>query len=115
MPTYRYLHIQEAPQTDNITADGHVGARMPWPVTADEDGKITTPSSLLGMVRVVGFQRDLAVMQVDVWWKEVLTDPQKAVGMYLVHTKTDGGMAVSLSAVDTVEVWETEHEIPVER
>jgi hypothetical protein len=111
----RYLHIQEAPITDNITADGFVGSRLPWAVTAGEDGTITTPSSLLGMARVAGFQRDLAVNRVNVWWDEAFADPQKVVGMYLVHHKTDGGLAVSLSAVDSVEVWETDHEIPVER
>jgi hypothetical protein len=110
-----YLRIQEAPITDNITEDGHVGSRQPWPVVADKDGTITVPSSRLGYVRAVGFQRDLAVKRVNLWWADAFADPQKAVGMYLVTTNTEGGMQVSLSAVDTAEMKEHTTPLPVER
>lgn len=111
----KYLHMQEAPITDNITADGHVGAQLPWPVVADEKGTVVVPSSMLGLVRVVGFQRDLAKMQVDVWWKDVFADPAKAVGLYMVTTNTKGGMGVSLSAVDSANMMEHTEPLPVER
>jgi hypothetical protein len=112
---HTYLKLQEAPQTDNITEDGHVGAKLPWPVVADEEGTVVVPSSLLGMAGVVGFQRDLAVMHIDLLWKDAFADPQKTVGMYLVSSNTEGNWGVSLSAVDHVEVLQLDHELPVDR
>lgn len=111
----KYLIIQEAPVTDSITADGHVGARKPWPVVADMDGTVVTPSSLLGMAVVVGFQRDLAGRRPDLYWDDMVADPQQVVGMYMVSADTDENWRISESAVDSVTVLETEHEIPVER
>ena len=111
----RYLSIQQAPITDNITDEGHVGARLPLPVVADEEGIVYVPSSGLGMRRIHGFQNDLAVDQVDVWWSEVFADPSKAVGKYLVATYAGGAMCGHLSAVDSVEVLETVEPLPVER
>lgn len=112
---HKYLHIQEAPITDNITDDGHVGAKLPWPVTADKDGTIVVPSSMLGMRRAVGFARDLAVHQVDVYWADAFADPQKVVGMYLVSLSTNNVMGVSLSAVDSAEMLEHADPLPTER
>jgi hypothetical protein len=109
-----YLHIQNAPVTDNLTADGTALARKPWPVVADEEGTVHTPSYALGMRRVAGFQRDLAVMRVNVWWDEVFADPQKAVGLYLVTYNDDGGMGVCMSAVDHVSVLETADPLPLD-
>lgn len=112
----KYLRIQEAPQTDLITADGVVGSKLPWPVVADcEDAHVVVPSSLLKMKRVVGFQRDLAVMHVDLRWRDAVADPQQAVGMYMVSENTDGTYQVNITAVDTAEIMESAHEIPVER
>lgn len=110
---YKYLKIQQAPVTDNITADGHVGARLPWPVIADSEGLVHIPSSQLGMTRIPGFQKNLAVMRVDVWWPEVFADPDKAIGMYLVSYYDGGPMAVCLSAVDSVEVLTLDKPLPL--
>lgn len=112
---YKYLHIQEAPITDNITDDGHVGAKLPWPVTADKDGTIVVPSSLLGMRLAVGFAKDLAVHEVNVSWAEAFADPQKVIGMYLVSLSTNEVMGASVSAVDSVEMLEHTAPLPVER
>lgn len=111
---HKYLKIQEAPVTDSITDDGHVGARLPWPVLADAEGIVHIPSSRLGMVRIAGFQRDLAVMRVDLWWQDAFADPSKAVGMYLVAHHKNGSMGVSLSAVDTAEIQEHVAPLPID-
>lgn len=111
---HTYLHMQEAPITDNITADGHVGSRLPWPVIADEDGIVAVPSSRL-MHRVVGFQRDLALQQVDVFWSEAYADPSKVVGMYMVSENHSGKYQCGLSAVDSAELREYTAKLPVER
>lgn len=110
----RYLSIQEAPVTDSITADGHVGAQLPWPVVADEDGKVYTPSSMIGMHHVHGFQNDLAVQQVDVRWEEVFADPSKAIGKYLVVSYKDGSLCSHLTAVDSAVFLELDKPLPVD-
>lgn len=110
----KYLKIQQAPITDNITDEGHVGSRLPWPVIADEEGRVHIPSSQLGMVRVAGFQRDLAKQQVDLRWDDAFADPSKAVGMYVVAYYGDGSMSVHLSAVDTVELSEYTNPLPLD-
>lgn len=33
---------------------------------------------------MIGFQRDLRVNKIDVYWDEVWADPQKAMGLYVV-------------------------------
>ncbi len=112
----RYLIIQTAPVIDSISDDGHIGRQKPWPVIAEEEtGLIATPSSALGMVAVVGFQRDLAVHHIDVQWSDVVDDPDRAVNTYLVYTTTDEGMHVSLSAVESASVLTTTDPLPVER
>lgn len=107
-----YLHIQEAPITDNITNDGHIGARRPWPVVDGEDGSIVVPSSMLGMLRVVGFQKDLAVRQIDIWWEDAFADPSSVIGKYLVATYGEDKMGVSLSAVDSAVLQEHTEPLP---
>lgn len=102
---YTYWKIQQAPITDNITVDGHVGARLPWPVIADREGRVHG-GLLMGLRGVIGFQRDLAVQQVALWWDEAIVDPQQTVGMYMVIYTVEGKTAVQLSAVDSVEVIE---------
>jgi hypothetical protein len=111
---HKYLRIQEAPQTDLITDDGFVGSKLPWPVTADEQGVVTVPCSIK-MRQVVGFVRDLAKQQIDMWWAEAFADPSKIVGTYMVTAWHDGSHNIGLSAVDTAEFLETEIPIPVER
>lgn len=111
----KYLKIQETPVIDNVTADGHVGSRLPWPVVADPDGTVVTPSSMLRMDRVVGFRDNVHAEQVDVFWSQAFSDPSGIVGMYMVYMSTDGRMLGNISAVDSAEIVESEHEIPVER
>lgn len=109
----KYVHIQQAPIIDSITDEGHVGAKTPWPVVADEEGTVYTPSSKL-MKRVLGFQKDIARQHVDLWWAEAFAHPEKALHMYLVFIDTDGTMCNGLSAVDTAVYLETPGPLPVD-
>jgi hypothetical protein len=52
---------------------------------------------------VVGFQRDLAEQQVDLFWKAALADLQQAVGMYLITVDKDGNYATHWTAVESIE------------
>jgi hypothetical protein len=104
MPTY--LKLQESSLPNGV---------LPWAVIGDEEGTVVVPSSLLGMERVVGFQRDADVQQVDLWWRDALADPAQAVGMYVVTTTTDGRMQHGMSPVSTVTLSDYEQPLPVER
>lgn len=98
--------FQPARFTDQIV-DGHELTQLPYPVIAWADGHVAGPSTL---ARIVGFERDLAKQQVDLWWKDTLADPQQAIGMYLVTVDVSGGMAVHMHAVQSVDVFEVEAE-----
>jgi hypothetical protein len=103
---HEYLKIQETHLSNGV---------LPWEVIADEDGEVTVPSSLLKMKRVVGFQKDADVQQVDLWWSEAYADPSKAVGMYVVTETTDGKMQHGMSQVTSAEIVDYPQPLPVER
>lgn len=111
---FTYLHMQEGGIIDGMSEDFTVRSRLPWPVTCSLDGTVTVPSSAL-MRRVVGFQRDLAVQQVDVWLKDAFADPSQVIGMYIVTEDLNGGYQHGMTAVSSAEIWTLSHEIPVER
>lgn len=84
------IEIQPAPYIDHITNDGHECTKLPYPFFVNEDGTIGNQGFWRGEpFRVVGFQRDLAKHQIDVWWDEVAEDPTKAVGLYVVTSNRD--------------------------
>jgi hypothetical protein len=111
---YKYLNMQEAPVVDSVTEDGHIGSRQPWPVIADADGTVYTPSSMLGLRRVFGFQKDVHVQKIDLYWEEAFADPSKAVGMYMVTIDKHDVMAGSMSAVSSAEYLETPEPLPID-
>jgi hypothetical protein len=41
--------------------------------------------------RVLGFQKDAAVQQVDLWWEQAAADPDQIVGMFAVMLDTSEG------------------------
>lgn len=80
-----YYTIQPAPHVDHITDDGTELTKLPYPYHTDQDGNIQRQDFWKGdPLRVIGFQKDLAVQQIDLRWKDALEDIQQAVGMYLV-------------------------------
>lgn len=97
--------IQNAPRVDHITTDGTELTQMPFPFFVGRDGKIGRQDVWNGSpLRVVGFQRDLSVQQIDLWWKAAVEDPSRAVGMYLVTADSRGEFSGHLTAVDSVEL-----------
>jgi hypothetical protein len=82
----KIIKLQPSAKIDGLTADGQEMTQLPYPFYVKEDGSLFDPTGFWkGHVdRVVGFQRDSAKQQVDLWWDHAVKDPQKAVGMYLV-------------------------------
>lgn len=98
----RLTRIQPAARPDAISADGHVGYQLPYPFYVADDGKIQNQELWNGTpLAVIGFQKDLAVQTIDVWWREVVDNPEKAVGLYLVTTDKDGTWGVHSTAVES--------------
>lgn len=103
----RKIKLQPAPFIDNIR-DGHSMVEMtklPYPFYVDEDGKVDQQDFWKGdPARVIGFQRDLAVQHIDLWWKDAAQDPQKTVGMYLVTSDAQGEWGTHQTAISDVSV-----------
>lgn len=96
--------IQNAPQIDQLTADGHTLTKLPRPFFVDPDGHVGLQDFWQGdPARVIGFQKDLAVQQIDLWWRDAVQDPQRALGMYLVTADSKGHFGAHLTAVDGIE------------
>jgi hypothetical protein len=101
MPMFK---IQPAPRIDMITDDGHVGTQLPYPIHADNKGGVEFPEIHAGhVVRIIGFQKDLAVKQIDLSWSEAQKHPDQVVGMYLVSSDSEGTWGVHDTAVETFE------------
>lgn len=110
MPTI--IKLQPAPRIDNITADGTALHQLPYPFHVYEDGRVGEQDLWNGdPSHVIGFQKDLARRMPDLWWADVVKDPQQAVGMYMVTTSTTGNTGVHLTSIASVTVFETEEEI----
>lgn len=99
----KILRVQTASRIDNLTADGQEMTQLPYPLFVDESGMVGRQDFWDGRIlRVVGFMRDLAVQQVDLWWKDAYADPQAAVGMYVVAVDASGGMFNLDTAVESI-------------
>lgn len=101
----QYLKIQETHLPNGV---------LPWEINADAEGTVAVPSSLLRMTRVVGFQQDADVQQVDLWFNEAFADPSKAVGMYVVTLTTNGKMQHGMSPVVSAKIVDYPEPLPVE-
>lgn len=98
------IKLQPEPFVDQIV-DGQELTKLPYPYAADETGAIQNQDFWQGHVaRVVGFQKDLAHQQIDLWWADVVEDPQQAVGMYLVTADSKGDFSVHNTAIGEVDV-----------
>jgi len=95
-----FYMIQPSEFTDHITGDGTELTKMPYPFYVNEDGTVQRQDFWRGdPARVVGFQKDSAVQQVDLRWAEAKTDPAAVVGMYLVTADSKGNLASHDNAV----------------
>jgi hypothetical protein len=99
------IRLQPAAFTDQITDDGQELTKLPYPFFADEQGMIGRQDVWHGdPYRVVGFQRDLFVQQLDLSWGQAFKDPSKAVGMYLITASKAGVYGVHTTAIESAEV-----------
>jgi hypothetical protein len=99
----RVLRVQPASRIDNLTDDGHEMTQQPYPLFVDGDGQVGRQDFWDGKIfRVLGFQRDLAVQQVDLWWRDAWTEPERAVGMYVVAADRDGNFFNLDTAVESI-------------
>lgn len=95
--------IQPAAYTDQIK-DGHQMTKLPYPFYADEDGTIGQQDLWQGdPSRVIGFQRDLAKNQIDLWWADAVKNTDQVVGMYLVTEDKAGHYGVHQTAITSIE------------
>lgn len=105
VPAPRILRVQPASRIDNLTADGQEMTQQPYPLFVSEDGSVGRQDFWDGRIlRVLGFQRDLAVQQLDLRWAYAWTEPEKAVGMYVVAVDKDGNMFNLDTAVESITV-----------
>lgn len=105
MKVYR---IQFAPAVDKIIK-GLELTKLPYPFFIRADGKIQSQELWKGdPLEAVGFQRDLAMQQIDLPWEDYAAEdqPNMVVGLYLVTRDYLGGMSVHVHAISEVETWE---------
>lgn len=103
------VRIQTAPVIDGIDADPETGdlhtrSQLPYPFFADEKTGECSDRSIHRGYRILGFQKDLAVQHVDLWWPHAMRDPKQIIGMYVVTVDPQGGMAVWQTGITDVEV-----------
>jgi hypothetical protein len=112
-PTIKVITLQPSEYTDHITGDGTEYQKLPYPFFVREDGMVLRQDFWDGKpLKIVGFQRDLAVHRVNLWWDQAAKDPQATVGMYIVSQNKDGAMGVHIQAVQSVQVEEFEGPVP---
>ena len=71
----------------------------------NEEGQVGNQEFWQGNpVRVVGFQKDLARHQIDLWWTDAYEAPEKIVGMYLVAVDNQSNMGVYDTAIVSAEI-----------
>lgn len=81
------ITIQPANSADG-TYDVHEPLPYPYHVDA-ATGDVGRQDFWKGVpFRVLGFQKDVDVQQVDLWWEEAAADPDQIVGMFAVMLDT---------------------------
>lgn len=70
------------------------GTRLPYPFHCGEDGTVQRQDFWRGdPIKVIGFQNDRDIQQVDLWWSDFVNTPEAAVGKYIVAVDDRGGMS----------------------
>lgn len=100
----KIIRLRPSEIVDHITTDGQELTKLPYPFYVSEDGSVGNQEFWRGdPAAVIGFQRDLARHEIDVWWDTVVEDPQQAVGLYAVTRDNRGGMGVHTIAISSAE------------
>lgn len=107
----RTITIQPEAFTDNVwvgkTGEIVEGKKLPYPFHIAEDGKVLRQEFWNGDPSgIVGFQRDVEVQKVDLWWADAAKNPEQAVGMFPVFTQTGGTLYTYTVAIESVSVHE---------
>ena len=99
------ITLQPAPRTDHITEDGTELQQLPYPFHVNESGSVLNQEFWCGCpAQIVGFTTDLHRPEIDVWWREVVKTPDRAVRLYMVSANSDGSMCTHINAIMSVRV-----------
>lgn len=107
-----FVKLQPAQFVDQVV-DGVELFKLPYPLCFHLDGSNAYADFWQGNYQnVLGFQRDLGVQRVEVWWHSLVEefaksgDPavfEQVVGMYLVSADKHGDITVCTNRVSSVE------------
>jgi hypothetical protein len=107
----KIITLQPSPRTDHITEDGTELTQLPYPFHVTETGDVLRQDFWQGDPAVViGFQDRVDVQQVDLWWQDVVDDPQRAIGKYAITMDTVGNYSTRVIAIASVDVTEQPEE-----
>ena len=107
----KIISIQPEAFVDNVwvNEEGKIveGKKLPYPFHVLEDGEVDNQQFRQGdPARVLGFQNDEDVQKIDVWWADVVTDPELAVGKFPVMQESNGNIYTYTVAIESVSVRE---------
>lgn len=100
-----FITVQPSPRIDGLSDTGQERTQLPYPFHVEQDGSVLRQDFWRGdPKRVVGFQRDLAKQQIDLYWSDAWKDPEQAIGMYVVTQAANGQMSVQITAIQSMKV-----------
>jgi hypothetical protein len=102
----KIITVQPSAVTDHITGDGHELQQLPYPFHIREDGQLDGSFWATQADAAVGFQAKLGVPTIDLWWRDAVAEPERAVGMYLVTRKGEhwATWEIAIQAAHVTEV-----------
>jgi hypothetical protein len=109
--TVKIIQIQPEAFLDDvrISADKQLVEmkKLPYPFAVREDGEVDGQDFWRGdPAAVLGFQNDEEVQQINVWWSDVVADPELAVGKFPVMREENGNIYTYTVAIESVQVFE---------
>lgn len=84
---------------------GDVSEPRPFPYSIDADGKVLDQDFWKGdPAGLIGFQKDLDVQRVGLFFRDFTENPMAAIGMYPVFVEETGGLYCFTKPVESVQV-----------
>jgi hypothetical protein len=81
--------------------------KLPYPFAVREDGSVDGQDFWRGdPAAVLGFQNDEEAQQINVWWSDVVADPELAVGRFPVMREDNGTIYTYAVKIESVQVFE---------
>jgi hypothetical protein len=107
----KLIQIQPEQFLDDIrfSADKQIVPMMKLPYTfaVKEDGSVDDQEFWRGdPAAVLGFQNDEEIQKIDVWWSDVVADPELAVGKFPVMREEGGNIYTYAVKIESVQVFE---------